>query len=260
MRLGTQADRGLGSALRLGARASVVSMAYSAGTVRFLPRRGTFRPSDVCLLVLALVAVPPRAEAQPVEVESTNFSFSAWVGFQFTSSITTSGGSLNIDAAPTYGAAFTFPIAPELQAELLWTLTSTEAHFISSAGPASSGQDHLDINYFQAGLTKSIRCADFECFGDFTLGAVLLAPGALLLGNGQRLNVQDTWRASFTFGAGIRFRVVQQLAVELQARLLVPFFITGVAFYAGSGGSVLVVSAGIPCVEGAFSAGLMLAL
>ncbi len=89
---------------------------------------------------------------------------------------------------------------------------------------------------------------------------MLLSPGAIPLSSGERLDVQDTWRAAFTFGAGIRFFLVQQLAVVLQARLLVPVYITGGGFYSGSGGTVLVIGAGIPCVEGAFTAGLVLAL
>ncbi len=211
------------------------------------------------LVGVGLLAMPSAAVAQPVEPQGP-VSLSAWAGLQVTSSVYTAGGSVSIDPAPSYGAALTLAVDPELEFELLWTLTSTEAHLVSSTGPSSSGQDHLDISYFQLGLTKSIRCADFECFGDATVGAVLLSPGAILLGGGQRLDVHDTWRAAFTLGAGIRFRLVDGLSVVLQARILVPVYITGGSFYAGNGASVLVVSAGIPCVEGAFSAGLVLVL
>gem|GEM_PF-6025278 len=192
--------------------------------------------------------------------DATTVRLAGWAGFQFTTPVSTSTGTISVDAAPSYGAAFNLAFGPEVDLQLLWTLSPTHAHFVSSVGTATTGSNHLNISYFQAGLTKSIRCGDFECFGDFTLGAVLLSPGAVVLSSGERLNVQDTWRAAFTFGAGIRFFLVQQLAVVLQARLLVPVYITGGGFYAGSGGAVLVVGAGVPCVEGAFSAGLVLAL
>jgi len=208
---------------------------------------------------LALVAMPWAAMAQPEESTGT-VRVIGWAGIQLTTPITTSTGTINIDAAPSYGAAFNIAFGPDLDVEFLWTLSPTQAHYVSSAGAVSSGSNHLNISYFQVGLTKSIRCGDFECFGDFTLGAVLLSPGAILLSTGERLNVHDTWRAAFTFGAGIRFFLVPQLAIVLQARLLVPVYITGGGFYAGSGGAVLVVGGGIPCVEGAFSAGLVLAL
>jgi hypothetical protein len=222
-------------------------------------RRGKCPPSGFLVVALVLAALPLAATAQPTE-ETQTVRLIGWAGFQFTTPVTTASGTVSVDAAPTYGAAFNLAFGPELDLELLWTLSPTQAHYVSTSGVATSGSNHLNISYFQAGLTKSIRCGDFECFGDFTLGAVLLSPGGILLSSGQRLNVHDTWRGAFTFGAGIRFFLVQQLAVVLQARLLVPVYITSGGFYAGSGGTVLVVGAGIPCVEGAFSAGLVLAL
>jgi len=62
---------------------------------------------------------------------------------------------------------------------------------------------------------------------------------------------------AFTLAAGLRIRFVEQVAVLLEARLLVPVYLGGGGFYAGGGGAVLVVSAGIPCVQGAFSGGLV---
>jgi hypothetical protein len=225
--------------------------------VRFQAQRGTLFRCGILLSGLVLGAQPARAQEVPVEPEGP-VALAAWAGFQFTSAISTSGGTISIDPAPSYGAALTLAVVPELEFEFLWTISSTEAHILSSAGAAGSGQDHLNVNYFQVGLTKTIRCAEFECFGDATIGAVLLSPGDILLNGGQRLDVHDTWRAAFTFGAGIRFHLIDRLAVVLQARLLVPFFITTASFYAGNGSSVLVVTAGVPCVQGAFSGGLVL--
>ncbi len=229
--------------------------------MRFHAPRGTLSRSSILLTGLVLCAQPVAAVEQPLEAKGP-VSLAAWAGYQFTSSISTGGGTgtITIDPAPSYGAALALAVDPEFEFQLLWTLSSTEAHFISAAGVGSSGQDHLNISYFQAGLTKSIRCGDFECFGDVTVGAVLLSPGAILLGAGQRLNVHDTWRAAFTFGAGIRFHLVDPLAVVLQGRFLAPVYITSGGFYSGKGGSTLVVNAGIPCVEGAFSLGLVLVL
>ena len=235
------------------------------GPVGFHGQRGTLSASDVLLVGLLLVLWPLTAAAQPSsEPQSVPpegpVSLAAWVGFQFTSSIATNGGTISIDPAPSYGASLTLAIDPEFQLELLGSFSSTEAHLVSSGSVASTGQDHVNISYIQAGFTKSIRCGDFECFGDLTIGAVLLAPGDILLSDGERLNVHDTWRAAFTLGAGIRFHLGGGLALVLQGRLLVPVYITSASFYAGNGSSVLVVSAGIPCVEGVVSAGFVLVL
>ena len=166
-----------------------------------------------------------------------------------------------MDPAPTYGASVTYAVDPEFELQVLWTLSDTHAHFTASAGPsASSLPNHLNINYFQAGITKTIRCGDFECFGDVTVGAILLLPGPLRLESGELFSVHDTWRLAFTLGAGVRFFVTEKLAVVLQARLLAPVYVTSGGFYAGNGGPGLVVGSGIAFIQGAFSAGLVLVL
>jgi hypothetical protein len=211
------------------------------------------------------LATPASAQgfgAPPEPVESRGpVRLAAWAGYQFTTPISTTGGTINIDAAPSYGASLSLAIDSGFELELLWTLSDTHAQLVSTAvGGASTVPNHLNINYFQAGITKSIRCGDFECFGEATFGAVLLLPGAVRLSSGEQLSVQDTWRAAFTLGAGVRFFMVERLALVLQARLLAPVYITSGTFYAGSAGTAFVVSAGVPSIQGAFSAGLVLVL
>ena len=234
-------------------------------SVLCIANRGTHRlwgalTAFVLALPLPTSAQPLEAPAQPLESRGP-VRLGAWVGYQFTTPISTTGGSITIDAAPSFGAAVSLAVDAELELELLWTLSNTHAQLVSSAvGASSSIPNHLDINYFQAGVTKSIRCGDFECFGEATVGAVLLLPGAVRLTTGEQLSAHDTWRTAFTLAAGVRFFVLHQLALVLQARLLVPVYITSGSFYAGSGGAAFVVSAGVPSVQGAFSAGLVLAL
>ena len=216
-------------------------------------------------LLLLVFSSPVRAQGfgpppEPVE-DRGPVRLEAWAGYEFTTPITTTGGTINIDAAPTFGAALALSVDAGLQVELLWTIANTHSQLQSSVvGGTSTIPNHLDINYFQTGITKSIRCGDFECFGEATVGAVLLLPGRVLLSTGEQLSVHDTWRAAFTLAAGVRFFVVQRLALALEARLLAPVYLTGGSFYSGSGGTVFVVSAGIPSIQGAFSAGLVLAL
>jgi hypothetical protein len=224
-------------------------------------------------LAMALVLVPVSAFSQqvfgpyygaapPEPVESRGpVRLDAFAGYEFTTPISTTGGTVNIDAAPTYGATLNLTVAPELELELLWTISSTHSQFVSTVvGGPTTIPNHLNINYFQVGINKSIRCGDFECFGEATLGAVLLLPGTVLLTTGQPLAVRDTWRAAFTLGAGVRFFVVRQLAFVIEARLLAPVYITSGAFYSGAAGTAFVVSAGVPSVQGAFSGGLVLVL
>jgi len=227
----------------------------------FFPRcRGLMAGMACWLLPVTASAQVLGAPVQPLESRGP-VRVSAWVGYQFTTPISTASGTVTIDAAPTYGAALTLAVDPEFEVELLWTLSSTHSQFLSSATDGSSSiPNRLNIDYFQVGVTRSIRCGDFECFGEVTLGAVALFPGAVRLTSGEQLGVHDTWRGAFTLGAGVRFFVVERLAFVLQGRLLAPVYITSGGFYAGNGGAALVVSAGVPAVQGAFSAGLVLVL
>lgn len=224
-------------------------------------KRGiTPRSPALFAVALALVSAPRTARADPVESRGP-VRLSGWVGYQFTGDVSTAGGIISVDPAPTYGASVTYAVDPEFELQVLWTLSDTHAHFTASAGPsASSLPNHLNINYFQAGITKTIRCGDFECFGDVTVGAILLLPGPLRLESGELFSVHDTWRLAFTLGAGVRFFVTEKLAVVLQARLLAPVYVTSGGFYAGNGGPGLVVGSGIAFIQGAFSAGLVLVL
>jgi hypothetical protein len=232
-----------------------------------IAKRGAQRLCGISIAVCVLLALPRTASAEafgppPEPVENRGpVWLGAWVGYEFTTPITTTSGSITIDAAPTFGAALRLAVDPDFQVELLWTLANTHAQLVSSApGGSSTIPNHLNINYFQAGINKSIRCGDFECFGEATVGAVLLLPGTVLLANREPLAVHDTWRAAFTLAAGVRFFVVQRLALVLEARLLAPVYFTGGSFYSGPGGTVFAVSGGIPSIQGAFSAGLVLVL
>jgi hypothetical protein len=209
---------------------------------------------------MAVWAAPRLGRADPVESRGP-VRLSAWAGYQFTGDSSTAGGIVSVDAAPSYGAAATFEVDSQFELELLWTISNTHAHFLATAGPESSSvPTHLNTNYLQAGITRTIRCGDFECFGDVTVGAVLLLPGALRLESGELIGAHDTWRLSFTLGAGVRFFVVDKFAIVLQARLLAPVYIMSGGYYSGPGEPALVVGAGIPFVQGAFSVGVLLVL
>lgn len=180
-------------------------------------------------------------------------------GYQLTSTVYTAGGTISVNGAPTYGAWLALALHPEVDFEFLWTISSTQARFVSSTPAAPSAfPSSLSVNYFQFGVTKSVRSGMIESFGEATAGLVLLSPDPVRLTSGDALAVTSTVQFAFTLAAGLRIRFIEPLAVVLEARLLVPVYFGGGGFFAGGGGAVLVVSAGIPCVQGAFSGGLVL--
>jgi hypothetical protein len=219
---------------------------------------GSDAPIIGLLLVLALCPLASRAEGidnpSPVRL-------AAWAGFQFTSDVSTAGGTVSINGAPSYGGAVALAVDPEFELEALWTISSTNAHFVSYTGTVPNTlPNKLVVNYFQLGITKTNRFGSVDVFGEMTAGLVLLSPNKVFVATGESLSVSDTWNFAFTLAAGVRFFFIEQLALVLEARLLAPLYITSGGFFSGPGGTVLVVGAGIPCVQGAFSAGLAVEL
>jgi hypothetical protein len=211
-------------------------------------------------LFLVLVASPLSTRAEGLD-DATRLRITGWAGLQLTSNVSTAGGTASINGAPSYGAAVAVAVDPEFELEALWTISNTEAHFVPYAATASSAlPNNLVVNYFQLGITKTNRYDTIEVFGEITAGLVLLSPSSVVFTTGEVFSVNDTWNFAFTLAAGVRFFVVDKLALVLQARLLVPVYITSGGFYSGPSGAALVIGGGIPCVQGAFSAGLALAL
>jgi hypothetical protein len=169
-----------------------------------------------------------------------------------------SAGTLVVNGAPSYGLAVDIPVRPAAFAELLWVYSTTNAQFNSqSAGYPSSLPFKLAMSYFQIGGTQGFPSGRFEPFIALTVGASVFLPGEVTLQNGSSVPVHDTWELAFTAGGGLKVFLIPALAIRLQARVQAPVYFTGGALYAGSSGAGLVVSGGIPFVQGDFTAGLV---
>ena len=90
-----------------------------------------------------------------------------------------------------------------------------------------------------------------------TLGAALLLPETIDLQTGGTTQVSTTWRFATTLMGGTKIWLTQNLGLRLEARMLMPILFNSGGFYAGSGGSGLAATAGIPSLQFAFSGGLI---
>jgi hypothetical protein len=73
------------------------------------------------------------------------------------------------------------------------------------------------------------------------------------------LNGSDIWRFAFTLGGGLKIWLIEQLAIQLDARMMAPVWFSSASFYVGTGGGGFGVSGGIPIVEGNFTGGIVIA-
>ncbi len=199
---------------------------------------------------------PGYAPAQ----KERRLELTAFGGWEVSSDVTTSTGSIQIDDAPGYGVALDWALAPGQQAELLWVYSATDARLRGTIpGAQGSSSFPVDSHYLQLGGTYAVSRGTVEPFVSGSLGAALYLPGTIQLDGGGTLAPAATWRFAFTLGGGAKIWLGDRIGLRLQARLLAPVFFSGAAFYSGPGGSALTVSAGIPYVQGDFSAGLTFA-
>lgn len=228
----------------------------------------TFRNRLAALAALAC-ALSPSAFAQvvggepPAEEEvsaqaperARRFELTAIAGYQVNTDVDADQGTLRVDDAPVYGAAFGVAPAPNYQVEVLWLYSEPT---VRASGLYVNGSAPFDVatHYFQVGGIRSVRRQAVELFGGGTLGAALFLPGTLRLADGSTVGLGDTWRFAFTFGGGVKIRVVPKVALRLETRLALPLYFSSGGVYVGSGGAGLGVSGGVPIWQWNFLGGL----
>jgi hypothetical protein len=181
-------------------------------------------------------------------------------GYQLSSDVNTTGGDLRVSDEPVYGAAVDVEARPGTTVELMWLYSEPTVRFSGSPVLAGSEPMQMATHYFQIGGTSGIQRGRVYLFGAGTLGASLFMPDTLRLSNGTTTSFGDTWRFAFTFGLGTRIDLARHVGVRFDARGAAPVYFSSGAFYAGSGGSGLAVSGGIPLWQVNFLGALVVTL
>ena len=199
---------------------------------------------------------PPGVTVQQAPKKRTHLS--AFTGWQVNGDISGYSGELRIDDAQNFGAAISTDVGPGAQVQLIWFYNDTNARY-SSFDPIypDTQEFNLQQQYFQIGGTKGIQRGKVETFFGGTLGAGLFIPGSVKTATGAvNIDAGDTWLFAMTLGGGFNVFFTPKLALRFDARMMLPMYFNGGSIYVGSGGSGMAVSAGIPSVQGSFTAGL----
>jgi hypothetical protein len=205
---------------------------------------------------------PPPTSAQPQQVQaqsSSKLQLSAFAGWVTSSNIYSGAGHLRIDSTASYGAEIAFAGAPGAKIALKWVYYKPNVQFISqSYAYPSSNVFGVDTNYFLIQGEKGFRRGKVEPFFGGSLGAVVYGPDTFTLDR-TSYSPGDSWYMAFGIAAGAKIFVAQKVALRLGIEMLAPLYFSGGYFYAGTGGSGMGVSGGIPTVSGNFTAGLTFA-
>jgi opacity protein-like surface antigen len=220
-------------------------------------------PTKLILALAALVPLGTSAQAPGYGAPSygqpwtPGLELVGFAGYHVASDLSFATGSASIDGSPSYGAALRARVRPGGTVELLWVIAPTTTHVRSSL---ATGSADLTIHYFQLGGTSGFRRDRLEPYLAGSLGAALYSVGNLVIAGGTRFEGSDIWRFAFTLGGGLKIWLAENLAVQLEARMLAPVWFQSGSVFVGAGGAAFAVSGGIPVVEGNFTGGLVLAM
>jgi opacity protein-like surface antigen len=234
-------------------------MSTSAKLIRTVAALAALCPAVALAQAGSTTAPPPSyaaAAPPPHRLELVGL-----VGYHIASDLDYATGYASIDSAMSYGAALRTGVMPGSKVELSWVYVPTNAHFRSTAFGAQIADSSLNIHYFQIGGQNSFRRDRLEPYFGGSLGAALFQLGDLR--NPQTnvtLQSTDIWRFAFTFGLGTKIWLAPNVAIQLDARMLLPVWFSSATVYAGTNGAGFGVSGGIPIIEGNFTGGLVIAL
>lgn len=177
------------------------------------------------------------------------------VAYQWGGSITTSEGTLTLDAGENFAGVLTFPVRPGARGELYYgyqptTLSREDApgvrqplapmriHYLQIGGRFEPGWDRPILPYFSG-----------------TAGAVLFDAGRGASG----LDYGSDLEFAFRFAAGTTVVLSRRVGLRAEAGLLVPVFWSGGGFVCGGEGCEGVITGSITAVQGTVGGGLTIA-
>jgi hypothetical protein len=207
---------------------------------------------------LALSAPPALARGEagsPLRVELAPF-----VGFFWSTSLSTSAGEVTTSPTADLGLALGFSLSPNTQLEILYAYAAPPSRLTPPYGTAT-GSDPFTVRfqYFLVGGAAAFPSEALEPFVSGGLGALWVAPSDARLTNGRTVDLSDAWYFAFSLGGGLKWFFSRTLGLRLQARVFLPVLFQSGAFYSGPGGAALTVNGGIPLVQGDLGVGLIVA-
>jgi len=173
-------------------------------------------------------------------------------GYQLNGDVTVARGELMFDDGMSYGLGFDIPVDRYMQAEISWSMASSNVSLDEYLGENIPISD-LYIHTFQAGaLVEPNKGKKVSPFGLFSLGATLFTP--------TEGNYEDEWRFSIALGGGVKVYLSDKIGLRFQGRLMIPMVFEGTSVYVGTGGAGVAVGAYTAFVEGDFSGGIFFRL
>lgn len=174
-----------------------------------------------------------------------------FVGYMFGGNVNFYEGKYKITDEMDYGVSLLIPARDIVDVEINYSRMDGEGRFTAYAGyPGfTNKQTPMSTNYFQLGMLKAIPIDNpiITPFGSFSIGATWF----------DMENYDDRVLLSITGGVGAKIMFTKRVGIMVRGRLMLPMFIGGVGFYAGSAGTGLSLNSYVALAQGDFNFGLV---
>jgi opacity protein-like surface antigen len=219
------------------------------------------RAPTILALLLGLAAGPAAAQSYTrqgyVEPSPRNLEITPWGGLFWSTSVSTSAGTLAFDPGADAGVAMGFQVDGKSQVEVLYLFARPRARFTSSSiFYASSPSFGVTTQYLQLGGLTTFSQGKLEPFISGGLGLAWFSPSDVQVEGAVTIQPQDSWLFAFNLGGGLKWWISETIGLRFQARFLMPVFFNSGSFISGPYGASLKVNSGIPMVQGDLSLGL----
>jgi hypothetical protein len=201
----------------------------------------------VTIVLAFMIVTVDTANSQKIEL-------SPFIGYETGAIIHTSLGDLHIGDGMDFGGSINVGMGGGRYVELSYSHLATYLNLEN--GITTERLCDLATDYYSIGALQEIMPDEkVTPYGLFTLGWVNYRPS-------NPTNIANDYsnenKMHVSLAGGIKVNASEKIGIRLQARLLMPLYMNGMYFSAGTGGAGYGVSGGVYGVQGDFTLALVL--
>ena len=208
------------------------------------------------LLSVILLFTANYSQAQEMTNSTPDYDhkleLTAMVGYALNGSINFSTGKVKFEDNINYAAALSVYSGFGTFIEASYSFSTSKTSYYSYVLGGDSKQFTTNINYIQIGGLKEFKDGQFRPFGLLSLGASGFVP--------QERGFESWWSFAINLGAGVKISVSENIAIRLQARMLMPLDFYGIGIFCGTGGCGGGATLTSNVIQGDFMGGLVIGI
>jgi opacity protein-like surface antigen len=204
---------------------------------------------SILTLIFSYAIVDAQETTTSLPDYDHKLEFTPLVGYMLSGSINFVQGDIRFKDNINYGLALSVGTGWGTFIEGIYTFSASEATYRSYYGFDSRKFD-VGIHYMQIGGVKEFQEGRIRPFGSLSLGTSAFIPNDPFF--------ESWWSFAVNLGAGVKIHITEHIGIRMQARLLMPLYLSGVGIFCGTGGCGSGLTASSNVIQGDFMGGLII--